>query len=55
VIDVFVSFQQTADGYFNGSIQNLNSHYKRSDDAIFKNDAFNIPFISNSVTYLKAE
>jgi hypothetical protein len=54
-LDVFAGFQQTADQYFEGNIQDLISHYKSSDDAVFKNDASNILFISNRVTHLKSE
>jgi hypothetical protein len=54
-MDVFAGFQQTADRYFEGDIQNLIRHYTSSDDAVFKNDASNILFISNRVTHLKAE
>jgi hypothetical protein len=54
-MNVFAGFQQTADRYFEGNIQDLISHYKSSDDAVFKNDASNILFISNRVTYLKSE
>jgi len=46
VLDIFAGFQQTADRYFEGNIQDLISHYKSSDDAVFKNDATNILFIS---------
>jgi hypothetical protein len=55
VLDIFAGFQQTADRYFEGNIQDLISHYKSSDDAVFKNDATNILFISNRVTHLKLE
>lgn len=51
--DVFAGFQETADCYFEGNIQDLFSHYKSSNDAVFKNDASNILFISNRVSYLK--
>jgi hypothetical protein len=54
-MDIFAGFQQTADRYFEGNIQNLISHYTSSDDEVFKNDASNILFISNRVTHLKAE
>jgi len=54
-MDVFAGFQQTAERYFEGDIQNLIRHYANSDDAVFKNDASNILFISNRVTHLKAE
>lgn len=53
--DVFAGFQETADRYFEGNIQDLISHYKSSNDAVFKNDASNILFISNRVSYLKSE
>jgi hypothetical protein len=33
----------------------LINHYKSSDDAVFKNDATNILFISNRVSHLKSE
>ena len=54
-LDVFAGFQQTADRYFEGNIQNLISHYENSDDPVFKNDATNILFISNRVTHLRSE
>jgi hypothetical protein len=54
-MDVFAGFQQTAERYFEGNIQNLIRHYANSDDAVFKNDASNILFISHRVTHLKAE
>jgi hypothetical protein len=54
-VDVFAGFQQTADLYFKGNIKNLISHYKSSDDPVFKNDATSILFISDRVTYLKSE
>jgi hypothetical protein len=54
-LNVFAGFQQTADRYFEGNIQDLISHYANSDDAVFKNDASNILFIANRVTHLKAE
>ncbi len=54
-LDVFAGFQQTADRYFEGNIQDLISHYESSDDPVFKNDATNILFISNRVTHLKSE
>jgi hypothetical protein len=54
-MNVFAGFQQTADRYFEGNIQDLISHYKSSDDTVFKNDASNIMFIANRVTYLKSE
>ena len=55
VLDVLAGFQQTADRYFEGNIQNLINHYKSSDDAVFRNDATNILFISNRVNHLKSE
>jgi hypothetical protein len=54
-LDVFAGFQLTADRYFESNIQDLISHYKSSDDLVFKNDATNILFISNRVTHLKSE
>jgi hypothetical protein len=54
-LDIFAGFQQTADRYFESNIQDLISHYKSSDDLVFKNDATNILFISNRVTHLKSE
>jgi hypothetical protein len=54
-LEVFAGFQQTADRYFKGNIQDLISHYKSSDDAVFKNDASNILFISKRVIHLKSE
>jgi hypothetical protein len=54
-LDVFAGFQQTADRYFEGNIQDLISHYENSDDIVFRNDATNIRFISNRVTQLMSE
>lgn len=53
--DMLAGFQQTADRYFDGDIADLISHYKNSDDPVFKNDATNILFISDRVTHLQAE
>jgi hypothetical protein len=54
-LDVFAGFQHTADRYFEGNIQDLISHYQSSNDAVFRNDATNILFISNRVIHLKSE
>lgn len=54
-LDVFSGFQETADRFFKGNIQDLIRHYKSSDDPVFKNDATNLLFISDRVTYLKSE
>jgi hypothetical protein len=54
-LNVFSGFQQTADRYFEGNIQNLLNHYRSSDDPVFKNDATNILFISDRVSHLKSE
>ena len=35
-VDVSAGFQQTTDRYFEGSIQDLLSRYKSSDDDVFK-------------------
>lgn len=54
-LDIFAGFQQTADRYFEGNIQDLISHYESNDDPVFKNDATNIRFISDRVKHLKSE
>ena len=48
-------FQQTANRYFNGNMQALITHYEKSDDAIFRDDALNIRYISDRVTLLENE
>lgn len=52
---ILAGFQQTADRYFNGSIQDLVNHYKNSDDVVIKSDAQNIQFIADRVSLLKSE
>lgn len=54
-LDVFAGFQNTANRYFNGNIQDLINHYQNSTDPVFKHDAANILFISNRVTHLQSE
>lgn len=51
---VFVGFQQTSYLYFKGNIKNLINHYKSRYAPVFKNDATNILFILDRVTYLKS-
>lgn len=45
-LKILAEFQQTADRYFNGSVQNIVTHYENSDSHIFNNDARNIRCIS---------
>ena len=54
-LQILAGFQQTADRYFDGSVQNLVKHYENSDDPVFNNDARNIRFISERVATLQAE
>ncbi|MFT6991558.1 MAG: hypothetical protein ACJASL_003545 [Paraglaciecola sp.] len=54
-LQILAGFQQTADRYFDGSVQNLVIHYESSDDPVFNNDARNIRFISERVAALQAE
>jgi len=54
-LQIFAGFQQTADRYFNGSVQNLVKHYEGSDDPVFNNDARNIRYILERVAALQAE
>ncbi|MDU0352864.1 DUF2937 family protein [Paraglaciecola aquimarina] len=53
--DLLAGFQQTADRYFDGNMQALINHYEKSDDAIFRDDAVNIRFMSERVSALQAE
>ena len=48
-------FQQTADRYFSGNIEQLISHYANSDDKVFRDDASNIQFIYQRVKTLSEE
>lgn len=48
-------FQQTADRYFSGSIENLISHYRVSDDPVFRGDADSIQSIFDRKTLLARE
>lgn len=48
-------FQQTADRYFSGSIENLISHYRVSDDPVFRGDADSIQSIFDRKTLLAKE
>lgn len=48
-------FQFTADRYFSGSIEQLISHYKASDDVIFQQDALSIQSIYSRVNLLQQE
>jgi hypothetical protein len=54
-LDLIAGFQQTADKYFNGDMQALVAHYKKSDDVIFRDDAVNIQFINDRVMQLQNE
>jgi hypothetical protein len=54
-LQILAGFQQTADRYFNGSVQDLVKHYESSDDPVFNDDARNIRFISERVATLQAE
>jgi hypothetical protein len=54
-LQILAGFQQTADRYFNGSVQDLVKHYESSDDPVFNNDARNIRYISDRVTSLQTE
>jgi hypothetical protein len=54
-LQILAGFQQTADRYFNGSVEDLVKHYDSSDDPVFNNDARNIRFISERVAALQAE
>jgi hypothetical protein len=54
-LQILAGFQQTADHYFNGSVQDLVSHYESSDDLVFNKDAQNIRFISERVAALQDE
>ena len=54
-LQILAGFQQTADSFFNGSVQDLVKHYERSDDPVFNKDARNIRFISERVATLQAE
>ncbi len=54
-LEVYIGFQQTAERYFGGNIEELIDHYENSDDLVFQNDAANILFISNRVAHLKSE
>ncbi len=54
-LDIFAGFQQTAERYFNGDIQQLIAHYQASEDRVFNNDAQNIRYIVDRVTLLKTE
>ncbi|WP_340677089.1 DUF2937 family protein [Paraglaciecola sp.] len=52
---LLAGFQLTAERYFSGNIEQLISHYKQSNDAVFKQDAQNIQFIFERVKRLKEE
>ncbi|WP_158972194.1 DUF2937 family protein [Paraglaciecola sp. L3A3] len=54
-VELLAGFQQTADRYFNGSMSALISHYENSSDAIFRDDAVNIRFMSDRVVELQNE
>tara|TARA_R110000868_G_scaffold150167_6_gene373157 strand:+ start:3229 stop:3768 length:540 start_codon:yes stop_codon:yes gene_type:complete len=54
-LQILAGFQQTADRYFNGSVEDLVKRYDSSDDPVFNNDARNIRFISERVAALQAE
>ena len=54
-LQVLAGFKQTADRYFNGSVEDLVKHYENSDDPVFNNDARNIRFISERVARLQGE
>lgn len=54
-LDALMGFQQTADRYFKGNIQDLISHYENNNDPVFKSDAINILFISDRVNHLQSE
>ena len=55
MLQILAGFQQTADRYFNGSVEDLVKRYDSSDDPVFNNDARNIRFISERVAALQAE
>lgn len=54
-IDLIAGFQQTADRYFKSDMQALIAHYEKSDDAIFRDDAINISYMSGRVIQLQNE
>ncbi|MEP1448079.1 MAG: DUF2937 family protein [Paraglaciecola sp.] len=54
-LDIFAGFQQTADRYFGGNVEDLVKHYESSEDVVFNDDARNIRFISDRVATLQQE
>lgn len=51
--EALFGFQNTADRYFNGDLHKLISHYRKSQDKVFVDDANNIEFIANRVEILQ--
>lgn len=54
-LQILAGFQQTADRYFEGSVQDLVKHYASSDDPVFNDDANNIRYIIERVALLRSE
>ena len=52
---IFAAYQETADKYFNGSIEKLIHHYQTANDAVFNADARSLERIHSRLRHLRTE